>query len=89
MFKIVILIAVIVLAIGWIVYGVFEYKLRQEEKKHPRKPSERLQKTRSEVVEWAKKMSEFQPPKRKKPAEQQGQQADESASGGPDTGKPG
>ncbi len=88
-FKIVILITVIILAIGWIIYGIFEYKMRQEEKKHTRKPSERLQKTRSEVVEWAKKMAEFQPPKHKKPTEDDSQQTNEPASGGPNTDKSG
>jgi len=67
MFKIVMIIAVVVLAIAWAIYGIYDYKLRQEEKKQPKQSSERLKKTRSEVVDWAKKMAEFQPPKRKPP----------------------
>jgi len=70
MFTIIMIIAVVGLAIAWAVYGYYEYKARQEEKKQPRQVSERLQKTRSEVVDWAKKLAEFKPPVPKKPPEQ-------------------
>ena len=70
MFKIVMIIVLAGLAIAWIIYGIYDYKLRQEEKKQPRQSSERLKKTRSEVVDWAKKMAEFKPPVPKKPTEQ-------------------
>ena len=69
MYKIFMLIAIPILAIGWIIYALWERKMRAEEKKRP-KGSKRLQKTRSEVSDWAKKMAEFQPPKRKKSDEQ-------------------
>lgn len=68
MYKIFMLIAIPVLAIAWIVYVIWMRKVREEEKKQPKPVSEHLQKTRSEVVDWAKKMAEFQPPKRKPPA---------------------
>jgi len=64
------ILAVVGLALAWAIYGYYEYKARQEEKKQPRQVSERLQKTRSEVVDWAKKLAEFKPPLPKKPAEQ-------------------
>jgi len=70
MFTIIMIIAVVGLAVAWAIYGYYEYKARQEEKKQPRQVSERLQKTRSEVVDWAKKLAEFKPPLPKKPAEQ-------------------
>jgi uncharacterized membrane protein YciS (DUF1049 family) len=70
MFTIVLIIAVVGLAIAWAVYGIYEYKMRRQEKEQPRQVSERLQKTRSEVVDWAKKLAEFKPPVPKKPAEQ-------------------
>ena len=70
MFTIVMIIAVVGLAVAWAIYGYYEYKARQEEKKQPKQVSERLQKTRNEIVDWAKKLAEFQPPIRKKPAEQ-------------------
>jgi phosphotransferase system glucose/maltose/N-acetylglucosamine-specific IIC component len=70
MFKIIMIIAVAGLAIAWIIYAIYDYKLRQEEKKQPKQSSERLKKTRSEVADWAKKLVEFKPPTRKKPGEQ-------------------
>lgn len=67
MFKIVMIIAVVGLAIAWIIYAIYEYKARQEEKRQPRQVSERLQKTRSEMAEYAKKLAEYKPPKYQKP----------------------
>jgi len=60
MFKIIMLIAVGILAVAWIIYGIYEWKLRTEEKKHPRRVSDRLQKTRSELADWAQKMAKFE-----------------------------
>jgi len=65
MYKIFMLIAIPVLAIGWIAYAIWIRKVREEEKKQPRKESQRLTKTKSEVSDWAKKMAEYKPPKRK------------------------
>ena len=70
MYKIFMLIALPVLAIAWLVYYLWERKMRAEEKKRPKQVSERLQKTRSEMADWAKKMAEYQPPKHKKTDEQ-------------------
>jgi uncharacterized membrane protein YciS (DUF1049 family) len=67
MFKIVMIVAVVALAIAWAIYGIYDYKMRQEEKKQPKQISERLQKTRSEVADYAKKLAEYKPPKRKPP----------------------
>jgi Tfp pilus assembly protein PilO len=67
MFKIVMLIAVAVMAIAWAIYRIYEHKMRQEEKKQPKQVSERLQKTRSEVADYAKKLAEYKLPKRKPP----------------------
>ncbi len=78
MFKTVMIIAAVALAIGWAIYGIYEHKMRQEEKKHPRQPSERLRKTRSEIADWAKKMAEFEPPKRKKTGQGNQQQDNKS-----------
>jgi hypothetical protein len=65
MYKIFMLIALPVLAIGWIAYALWEHKMREEEKKLPKPESQRLTKTKSEVSDWAKKMAAYQPPKRK------------------------
>lgn len=67
MYKIFMLIALPALAIAWIAYALWMRKVRQEEKKQPKPTSERLQKTKSEVVDWAKKMASYQPPKHKPP----------------------
>jgi hypothetical protein len=66
MYKIFMLIAIPALAIGWIAYVLWERKMREEEKKQPKQESQRLTKTKSEVSDWAKKMAEYKPPKRKK-----------------------
>ena len=55
------------LAIGWIVYLIYDYKLRQEEKNRPKPKSERLQKTQKEMSDWAKKMAAFKKPVHKRP----------------------
>jgi FtsZ-interacting cell division protein ZipA len=68
MFWTIMIIAIVALAIAWGAYGLWEMKMRAEEKKRPRQVSKRLQKTKSEVADWAEKMAKFQPPKRKKPA---------------------
>ena len=65
-YKIFMLITLPLLAIGWIAYAIWMHKVREEEKKTGRPTSQHLKKTRSEVSDWAKKMAEFQPPKRKK-----------------------
>jgi len=79
-YKIFMLIMVPALAIAWLAYYLYMRKVCQEEKKMP-KPH--LQKTRSEVADWAKKMAEYQPPKPPK-SWQQGQDnrgdSDQSAS---------
>jgi hypothetical protein len=68
MYKNFMLIAIPALAIGWIAYAIWIRKVREEEKKQPKQESQRLQKTKSEVSDWAQKMAKFEPPKRKKPS---------------------
>lgn len=66
MYKIFMLIALPLLAIGWIAYAIWMHKIREEEKKAGKPTSARLKKTRSEVADWAEKMAKFEPPTRKK-----------------------
>ena len=68
-YKILMLIAVPALAIGWIVYWLRERKIAEEEKNQPKKVSQRLTQSKSEVSNWAQKMAEFKPPKRKTESE--------------------
>jgi amino acid permease len=65
MYKIFMLIAIPVIAVAWIVYALWERKMRIEEKKQPKQVSERLQKTRSEMTDWAQKMAQFKKPTHK------------------------
>ena len=61
-YKIFMLIAIPAVAIGWIAYAIWIRKVVEEEKKQPKQQSERLQKTKSEISDWAKKMAEFKKP---------------------------
>ena len=56
-----------VIAIGWAVYFIWDYKMRQKEKSQPKIRSERFQKTSSEISDWAKKMADFKKPTYKRP----------------------
>ncbi len=59
------IVGLIIVVGGWTAYLIWDYKQRQEEAKQPKPQSEKLQKTKSEVSDWAKKMAEFKgPPKR-------------------------
>ena len=62
MYKIFMLIAIPALIIGWIAYWLWQRKIEEEEKNKPKQVSQQLTKTRSEVTDWAKKMSEFESP---------------------------
>ena len=66
MYKIFMLIALPILAIGWIAYAMWERKMREEEKNRPKPQSKRLTKTKSEISDWAQKMAAYEPPKIKK-----------------------
>jgi heme/copper-type cytochrome/quinol oxidase subunit 2 len=65
MYTIFMAVAVPALVIAWIVYAIWEHKMRKEEENKPKQVSKRLHETRSEVADWAQKMAKFQSPKRK------------------------
>jgi heme/copper-type cytochrome/quinol oxidase subunit 2 len=71
-YKIFMIIGVIVVVGGWAAYLLWDYKMRKEEAKQPKPQSERLQKTKSEVSDWAKKMAEFKSPAPEKRFEDEG-----------------
>lgn len=62
MYKVFMLIAIPALAIGWVAYWLWTRKIEEEEKNQPKQVSKQLTKTRSEVSDWAKKMSTFESP---------------------------
>ena len=66
MYKTFMIVGLVVVGAGWIAYAIWDYKLRQEEKKQPPKRSTRLQKTQGEIADWAKQMAEFKKPKAKR-----------------------
>ncbi|NQT04303.1 MAG: hypothetical protein HQ580_19915 [Planctomycetes bacterium] len=45
-------------------------KIIEEEKKQPKKESQRLTKTKGEISEWAQKMANFKKPEIKRPPNQ-------------------
>ena len=65
MYKIFMIVGIAVLAVGWIVYGIWIHKVRKEEKSRPKQVSQRLSKTRSEISDWAQKMKEVESPREK------------------------
>ncbi len=58
--------AAVIVAIGWVGYWIWEIWQRKLEKQRPRQRSQRYQQASSSVADWAKKMAEFEPPKRPK-----------------------
>jgi len=69
MYKLIIIGAIIV-AIGWIAYGIWWFKAYREEKNQPKPRSEQLLKARKSFQDYAEKMKEFE---KKKPYERKGQ----------------
>ncbi len=64
------IVGAIVVGGGWIAYWIWDRRMQEIEKREPPKKSERLQKTQSEVSDWAKKMAQFKSPAPpKKPAD--------------------
>jgi H+/gluconate symporter-like permease len=50
---------VIIVALGWAAYGIWWYKVLQEEKKEPEKKTEHLDKVKKSFEEYTKKMAEY------------------------------
>ena len=65
MFKILTITLAIIIAIGWIAYGVWTIRARSKEKNKPeeaREASKHLQEARSQVEDYAKKLANFKKP---------------------------
>ncbi len=65
MYKIFMLVALPVLAVGWIAYWLWMRKVREKEKDQPRQVSKRLSTSRSDVTDWTQKMKEAKSPREK------------------------
>lgn len=55
-----ILILVAIVALGWAGYGIWLYKVRQEEKKEPNKKTKHLENVKKSFEDYAKKMKEYE-----------------------------
>lgn len=64
MYKTFMLIMLPLLGIAWLVYYLWQRHQDQLEKSQPKQSSQHLEKTRTEVSDWAKKMAAYKPPKR-------------------------
>jgi len=54
--------AVVLVALGWIAYGIYEYRERKLEKERPKERSERYKQATSSMTDYAKKLAEFKKP---------------------------
>ena len=61
-YKIFMLISVPVLGIGWYLYWRWNKKMEEEAKNRPKPVSKQLEKSRSEVSDWAKKLASSESP---------------------------
>ena len=55
----ILLAAIIVVIVGWIGYGIWWYRVLQEEKKQPNKKTEHLEKVKKSFEDYTKKMAEY------------------------------
>ncbi len=59
MFKIILLVAAIIIALGWGAYGIWWYMTFKSPKTGPRESSQRLQDARKSMHEYAEKMKTY------------------------------
>ncbi|MFC1636521.1 hypothetical protein ACFL5Z_16950 [Planctomycetota bacterium] len=78
-YKVFMLLAIPALIIGWVAYGLWIRKIREEEKNQPKPQSQRLKKTKSEITDWAQKMAAYKPPKFKRSWEEDESEEDSQA----------
>ncbi|MGA1980297.1 MAG: hypothetical protein ABSG99_07040 [Sedimentisphaerales bacterium] len=50
---------VIIVIVGWIAYGIWWYKIKQEEKREPEKKTEHLDKVKKSFEDYTKKIAEY------------------------------
>ena len=66
-YKTFMILAVVLLGVGWTIYLLWDRRMKKIEESRPKQHSARLQKTSTEVSDWAKKMAAFKKPTYKKP----------------------
>jgi len=62
MFKIIWIAVAIIVAIGWIAYGVWRLRERSEEKKRPKPTTEHLKQVRKSFDDYIQKMEKYEKP---------------------------
>lgn len=67
MFKVIMITVIVMLAIAWIVYGIWRYRTNLAEKDKPKPTTEHLEKTRKSFEEYTKKLENYE----RKPYERQ------------------
>lgn len=70
-YKTFMIVGLVVLAIGWAIYFIWDQKMKKIEASRPKPRSDRFKKTQSEVSDWAKQMAAFKKPTYKKPEQDQ------------------
>lgn len=55
----VLIFAAIIVAGGWIAYGIWRYKIYLEEKREPERKTEHLEKVKKSFEEYTKKMEQY------------------------------
>jgi uncharacterized membrane protein YidH (DUF202 family) len=69
MFKTVMIILIVAVGLGWVAYGIWRYLEIREEKKHPQKKTEHLEKVRKSYADYIKKVEGFKKPGKPGPGE--------------------
>jgi hypothetical protein len=54
--------AAVVVGLGWIAYGIWQWRENKLEKERPKVRSERYQQATNSVADYAKKLAEFKKP---------------------------
>ena len=66
LFWIIIIISAVLVGLGWIAYGIWNWRQNKLEEQMPKQRSERYKQATSSVAEYAKKLAEFKKPEYKK-----------------------
>jgi type VI protein secretion system component VasK len=56
------ILAAVAVVVGWIAYGIWEWRMRKLEKEQPKDRSERYKQATDSVSDYAKKLAEFKKP---------------------------
>ena len=62
LFWMLIIIAAVLVALGWIAYGIWNWRQNKLEEQMPKPRSERYKQAKNSMAEYAKKLAEFKKP---------------------------